>query len=96
MTDMTPDTHNPTDELRSILEQGWISTDALVAMTGILEVLMHGCRLSVENIARLTGLGIDVIENALRSPQDVPLAERYTLALRASYLINAVNQARPR
>jgi len=61
-----------------------------------LESLTIDCRLTVRNIAQLTGLNVDDLESALRDPRTVPIDTRYQLASRGSYLINAVNAARSR
>ncbi|HEY0260234.1 MAG TPA: HTH domain-containing protein [Lacisediminihabitans sp.] len=63
-------------------------------LKGVLETLTVVCRLTLGNIARLTGLDVDDLENALRDPRAVPIEKKYELAIRGLYLINTVNQAR--
>lgn len=63
-------------------------------LRGILESLTRVCGVTPANIARLTGVAIDVVEAALDDPHGLPLSAKYTLALRGSYLINAANLAR--
>lgn len=58
------------------------------------ESLTIECRLTPRNIAQLTGLDIDDLESALRDPRTVPIEKKYELAIKGSYLINAVNRAR--
>ena len=65
-------------------------------LRGILESLTIECRLSVENLARLTGVAVGGVEAALRDPATLPFETRYALMGRGSYLVNAVNTARGR
>lgn len=63
-------------------------------LKGILEGLTIECHLTLANIAQLTELDADDLERALRDPRTVPVEKKYELAVKGSYLINAVNQAR--
>lgn len=63
-------------------------------LQGILESLAVECRLSLENISGLTGLDIHDLRVARVEPRNLPSATKYAIALRTSYLVNAVNQAR--
>ena len=63
-------------------------------LTAIFETLTLECRLTPQNLAGLTGIDEDVIERFLRDPQSVSNEDKYALAVKGSYLINAVNQAR--
>lgn len=63
-------------------------------LRAIFETLIIECRLTPRNIAQLTGLDVDDVESALRDPRIVPIERRYELAIKGSYLINAVNRAR--
>jgi hypothetical protein len=63
-------------------------------LKAIFESLTIECRLTPRNIAQLTGLDVDDLESALRDPRTVPLEKKYELAIKGSYLINAVNGAR--
>jgi hypothetical protein len=65
-------------------------------LRAIFESLTGECRLTLRNIAQLTGLDVDDLESALRDPRTVPIEKKYELAIKGSYLINAVNQARGR
>ncbi|RFA10892.1 hypothetical protein B7R54_18020 [Subtercola boreus] len=65
-------------------------------LTAILESLTLECGLTVPNIARLTGLEIEDLESGLHDPASVPIEKKYALALRSSYVINAVGLARTR
>ncbi|WP_213815580.1 HTH domain-containing protein [Glaciihabitans sp. dw_435] len=69
-----------------------IEDDARLA--AILESLTIECHLTLAHIAQLTHVDIGDIENALENPQTVPAETKYAIAIRGSYLINAVNQAR--
>ena len=54
------------------------------------------CRLTLHNNALLTQLRVEDLESFVNAPGSVPLEKKYELAVRASYLINAVaNAARP-
>ncbi|MFB2597414.1 HTH domain-containing protein [Herbiconiux sp. P17] len=63
-------------------------------LTAIVESLTIECHLTLRNIAQLTGLDVGDLERVLRDPRSVPIEKKYELAVRGSYLINAVNQAR--
>lgn len=79
--------------LAALLADGMqIDTDE--RLKGILESLTIECRLTPGNIARLTGVGVEDVELALNDPHAVPLDKRYALAIKSSFLITAVNQAR--
>jgi len=65
-------------------------------LKAIFESLTVECRLTIENIARLTGLDVDDLGNAVRDPTTVPIDKKYELAIKGSYLINVVNRARGR
>jgi len=64
-------------------------------LKAILESLTVECRLTPANLALLTGIDVDDLELALNDPHALSADKKYTLAIRSSYLINAVNQARP-
>ena len=63
-------------------------------LKAIFESLTIECRLTLGNIAQLTGLDVEDLENAVRDPRTVPIEKKYELAIKGSYLINAVNRAR--
>lgn len=63
-------------------------------LKAIFESLTIECRLTLRNIARLTGLDVEDLEGALHDPRTVPIEKKYELAIKGSYLINAVNRAR--
>lgn len=65
-------------------------------LKAIYESLTVECRLTLQNIAQLTGLDGDDVEAALRDPRTIPVETKYELASRGAYLINAINQARAR
>jgi hypothetical protein len=60
------------------------------------ESLMVECQLTLQNLARLTGLAVDDLESALRDPRTISPEKKYELASKGAYLVNAVNQARDR
>jgi len=64
-----------------------------VRLRGIIETLTAQCRLTHQNIALLTGVGLDELESFLRDPRSIALESKYELAIRASYLISAVANA---
>jgi hypothetical protein len=68
-----------------------VDDDARLA--GILQSLTVVCRLSLENISRLTGLDVEDLERALNDPQELPPEKKYQLAIRSFFLINAVNNS---
>jgi len=51
-------------------------------------------KLTLENISQLTGLEVDDLAAALDDPRSIPTEKKYALAIKGSYFINAVNQAR--
>ncbi len=61
---------------------------------GILETLVAACGLTAGNLARLLGVDESIVSSALDDISSIPAAVRYTLGVRGSYLIGAVNQAR--
>ncbi|QNE46145.1 hypothetical protein F1C58_03950 [Glaciihabitans sp. INWT7] len=63
-------------------------------LMAIFESLTIECHLTLQNIAQLTGLDIEDLKGALHDPRTVPIKKKYELAIRGSYLINAVNRAR--
>lgn len=63
-------------------------------LKAIFESLTIECRLTPQALALLMGLDVDDVESVLRDPRTVPIQKKYELALKGSYLINAVNQAR--
>lgn len=63
-------------------------------LKAIFESLTIECRLTPHNIAQLTGLNVDDLMSALGDPRTVPIERKYELAIKGSYLINAVNRAR--
>lgn len=65
-------------------------------LQAILESLTIECRLTLRNIALLTGLDIDDLKTALDDPRAVPIEKKFVIALKGSCLINAASQARPR
>lgn len=60
---------------------------------GILESLITECRLTSQNIAQLTGLDAGIVDDALNDPHLVPAEQKYEIAVRASYLLNAIGRA---
>lgn len=63
-------------------------------LKAIFESLTIECHLTIQNISQLTGINIEDLDSALHDPRTVPVEKKYELAIRGSYLINAVNQAR--
>ncbi|HWD61778.1 MAG TPA: HTH domain-containing protein, partial [Humibacter sp.] len=63
-------------------------------LKGIYESLTIDCRLTGENISQLTGLDVEDVEGAVCDPRTVPIEKKYALAIKGSYLVNAVNRAR--
>ncbi|HEU0164009.1 MAG TPA: HTH domain-containing protein [Thermomicrobiales bacterium] len=64
-----------------------------VRLMAIIETLTAQCHLTHQNIAALTRTGLDDLQGFLRDPDTLPLERKYQLAIRASYLINAVANA---
>ncbi len=62
----------------------------------IAESLITEGGLTVENIALLAGVDADVVRAVSTDPGSVSPHEKYAFAVRGSYLVNAVNRARPR
>ena len=91
----------PTDDERRRLSvlSAYLATgltiDDNARLRGILESLTAECHLSLANIARLVDVDVEHVERALLDPSAVPIHARYRLALRTSYIITAINQARP-
>lgn len=64
-----------------------------VRLRGIVETLIAQCHLTQQNIALLTGIALDELNKFLLDPQTISLESKYELAIRVSYLINAVANA---
>ncbi|WP_440708237.1 HTH domain-containing protein [Herbiconiux sp. YIM B11900] len=62
-------------------------------LKGILESLTTASHLTTENLDRLTGLDARDLDKALCAPESVPVDKKYEIAVRCSYLINALNCA---
>ena len=65
-------------------------------LKAIFESLTIECRLTLQNIAELTGIDVDDLRSVLSDTQTIPIDKKYELAVKGSYLINAVNGARGR
>ncbi len=65
-------------------------------LRAMLEALTGECGFTLQNISRLTHVPVDEVTAARDDPGTLTSDTRYALALRVSYLINAVNQARAR
>lgn len=63
-------------------------------LKGILESLTIECHLTLENITGLTRTDVHDLEIALQDPHALSADKKYTIAIKSSYLINAVNQTR--
>ncbi|MFE1664548.1 HTH domain-containing protein [Microbacterium sp. P02] len=63
-------------------------------LRGMLESLTVECRLTIPNLVQLTGCDADDLRQALADPALVPTEQRYEVAVRSSYLINAINNVR--
>ncbi len=64
-------------------------------VTAIIETLTAQFQLTHANIARLIRVGLDDLEGFVGDPASVPSEKKYELAVRASYLMLAVANARP-
>ena len=60
-------------------------------LEAIFESLTIECLLTPREIARVTGLDVDDLEDPLRDPRTVPIEKKHELAIKGSSLINAVN-----
>lgn len=65
-------------------------------LRAILRSLTEELHLSSRHIGRLTGLSPAALQAILSGEQSVTGEEKYRVAIRCSYLINAANLARPR
>ncbi|QNE45791.1 hypothetical protein F1C58_01935 [Glaciihabitans sp. INWT7] len=65
-------------------------------LKAIFRSLTAECHLTVRNVALLTGLEVDDVEKALHDPRTLTFERKYGLAIRGSFLINAVSRARGR
>jgi hypothetical protein len=63
-------------------------------LKAIFESLTIGCRLTLQNLAQLTGLDVEDMEAVLNDPRTVSTEKKYALAVSGLYLINVVNHAR--
>ncbi|RZU65354.1 hypothetical protein EV379_1686 [Microterricola gilva] len=84
--------------LSSLVAQltGGFQIDDDVRLRAIIETLTAQCGLTLQNVALLTRVRVEHLENFLRDPTSVPVERKYELAVRTSYLIHAVaNALRP-
>jgi hypothetical protein len=65
-------------------------------LKGIIESLTSDVHLSVDSVAQLLDASPADLESVLADPRSVPADAKYSLAIRCSYLMNAVNSARSR
>lgn len=65
-------------------------------LKAIFESLTSECRLTLRDIAQLTGLDVEDLEGVLLDPRTVPIEKKYKLATKGSYLLNVAGQARGR
>ncbi len=86
--------------LAAMLAEGLRSPDFPISdderVTAIIESLTAQCHLTHQNIAQLTGIALADLERFISDPQSTPLEVKYQLAVRGSYIANAVTQAQPR
>ncbi|MFS4505716.1 HTH domain-containing protein [Clavibacter sp. Sh2141] len=66
-----------------------------IRLRSILETLTCALELTPTNIAGLTGIDVAAVDAALHDPRDVAMETRYALAVRASYLLHAMDDAAP-
>jgi hypothetical protein len=64
-----------------------------IRLRAIIESLTAQCHLTHQNIGLLTRIELDDLEKFMSDPKTVPVEKKYELAVRASYLINAVANA---
>ncbi|KHK96058.1 hypothetical protein LK09_17090 [Microbacterium mangrovi] len=88
----------PGDSMRVSILAGLLTEGTTVGdderLTSILESLTGEMCLTPENIARLTGLDPADVERGLADPRSLALEAKYALALRTSFLVNAINLVR--
>lgn len=65
-------------------------------LKAIIESLGAEVHLSTQNIADLIDVRVDDIDLAVNHAQSVPAETKYTIAIRCSYLMNAIDRARGR
>jgi hypothetical protein len=63
---------------------------------GMIESLTRVFQLSQQNIALLTGVDVGELESFVQDPAATALETKYQLAVRVSYLVNAIGSALPR
>lgn len=63
-------------------------------LTAILEGLTITFPLTIENLSRLTGISAADFEQALIDPKLIPIATKYDMAIKASYIFSTLQQAR--
>lgn len=65
-------------------------------LTSIIESLVGEVHLTLDNLATLTDVSVQDLAGVLHAPEAIPAEMKYTIAIRASYLINVINAARGR
>jgi hypothetical protein len=72
-----------------------LQIDDDVRLTAIVQTLTVQFRMTHQHIALLTGIDLNDLESVLNDPNTVPAERKYELAIRASYLMNAIGNAAP-
>ena len=72
-----------------------LQIDDDVRLTAIIQTLTMQFRMTRQHIALLTGIDLRDLESVLNDPNTARAERKYELAIRASYLMNAIGNAAP-
>ena len=72
-----------------------LQIDDDVRLTAIIQTLTVQFRMTHQHIASLTGVDLYDLESVLNDPNAAQAETKYALAIRASYLLNAIGNAAP-
>lgn len=72
-----------------------LQIDDDVRLTAIIQTLTVQFRMTHQHIALLTGIDLNDLESVLNDPNTAQVDRKHELAIRASYLLNAIGNAAP-
>lgn len=90
----SPDETGRLSALVGQLTEG-LQIDDDVRLAAIIQTLSVQFRMTYQHIALLTGIDPDDLESVVNNPNTVQAERKYELAIRTSYLLNAIGNATP-
>ncbi|HWU60170.1 MAG TPA: HTH domain-containing protein [Microbacteriaceae bacterium] len=91
---LSPDQIGRLSALVDQLTEG-LQIDDDTRLKAIIQTLTEQFRMTHQHIALLTGIDLNDLKSALYDPDTAKAERKYELAIRASYLMNAIGNAAP-